>query len=101
MSADRIALERACRALWSATLALMTAYMRHTAPAHRLLLARRIAVNFETLARQHSFSQDSRLAFSRLHRRWHGIATALARPATSAEGAGPLQRLRPFGPRQV
>jgi len=39
-------LAAANRALWTATLALMTAFMQSTAPAHRYLLARRIAPQF-------------------------------------------------------
>ncbi|MCR6679031.1 hypothetical protein NVV43_26420, partial [Escherichia marmotae] len=43
------ALADACRALWLATVSLMTAFMQTQAPAHRLLLARRIARNLDTL----------------------------------------------------
>ena len=50
MVASACPLERACVALWSATLSLMAAYMQQPAPAHRLLLARRIAANFDILA---------------------------------------------------
>lgn len=93
MSADRHALDRACHALWCATLSLMTAYMQHCAPAHRLLLARRIAANFGTLAGQDSFPAASRAAFTRLHGRWNGIAATLAQPAPAVGGPGLLQRL--------
>ena len=94
-------LDQACIALWSATLALMTAYMQQPAPAHRLLLARRIAANMETLAKQDTFAPASRDAFVRLHERWHGIAGALARPAPSAGGRGLLQHLLPLLPRDL
>jgi hypothetical protein len=94
-------LERACMALWSATLSLMTAYMQQPAPAHRLLLARRIAANFATLARQDSFAPASRAAFARLHARWDAIASGLARPAPSEGGRGVLRQLMPFGPRHL
>jgi hypothetical protein len=97
MSASASPLERACLALWSATLSLMTAYMQQSAPAHRLLLARRIAANFGTLAQQDSFSAASRGAFARLHGRWDRIATELARPAPTEGGHGLLEHLMPFG----
>ena len=82
-------LECACTALWSATLSLMTAYMQLHAPAHRSLLARRIAANFETLSRQDSFSGATRESFARLHQRWHATASRLALPSRP-EGAGLL-----------
>ena len=62
---DAAALADACRALWLATLGLMTAFMQQPAPAHRLLLARRIARNLETLAAQDCFSADCRATFAR------------------------------------
>jgi len=64
------ALAAANRALWLATLALMTAFMQMHAPAHRLLLARRIARNFETLSRQECFDARTRASFTRLQARW-------------------------------
>lgn len=64
------ALADACRALWLATLGLMTAYMQTPAPAHRFLLARRIAGNLDTLSRQQCFAGDCRATFGRLSRRW-------------------------------
>jgi len=54
-----VTLATASTALWSATLALMTAYLHATGPAHRLLLARRIAANFATLSEQQVFSSAS------------------------------------------
>jgi hypothetical protein len=71
-------LSQASRALWSATLSLMTAYMQHQAPAHRLLLARRIARNLDTLARQECFTSGCRATFGRLALRWQGLADQLA-----------------------
>ncbi|AEG92105.1 hypothetical protein [Ramlibacter tataouinensis] len=73
--ADAKALADACRALWLATLSLMTAFMQTRAPAHRYLLARRIAGNFGTLHREHAaFAPDSGEAFSRLAARWQRTA---------------------------
>ena len=59
-------LHEASRALWLATLSLMAAFMQTQAPAHRYLLARRIARNFETLRSQDCFSADCRRRFDRL-----------------------------------
>ena len=63
-------LARACGALWLATLSLMTAYMQNPAPAHRYLLARRIARNFSTLSAQECFDAPCRASFERLAGRW-------------------------------
>jgi hypothetical protein len=82
----------ASRALWLATLSLMTAYLQNTAPAHRLLLARRIARNLETLARQDCFATGCRARFERLARRWQGRAEQLA-PEGPAPRRGPLAGL--------
>ena len=70
-------LQAASRALWLATLSLMTAFMQTQAPAHRYLMARRIARNFETLTRQECFSEDCRRRFARLGARWHRQADRL------------------------
>jgi hypothetical protein len=78
----------ASRALWVATLSLMTAYMQNTAPAHRLLLARRIARNLDTLARQECFATGCRASFERLARRWQARADQL-----TPEGAAPRRGL--------
>lgn len=94
-NATASALERACTALWSATLSLMSAYMHTPAPAHRLLLARRIAANFKTLAQQESFSQASRASFSRLQHRWQQTAKRLD-PIAAEPERGLLERLLPF-----
>ncbi|MGV3570697.1 MAG: hypothetical protein ACO1PB_08860 [Ramlibacter sp.] len=76
----------ASRALWAATLSLMTAFMQTPAPAHRYLLARRIARNFGTLAGQECFDAACRGRFDALSRRWEGTALKFApdrEPATS------------------
>lgn len=74
----------ASRALWLATLSLMAAFMQTQAPAHRLLMARRIARNFDTLRAQECFSEDCRRRFERLGSRWHAQAERLAgHPAPS------------------
>lgn len=71
-------LEEACQALWLATLSLMTAYLHNRAPAHRLLLARRIARNFATLADQPCYDATARARFLRLQARWDATARRLA-----------------------
>jgi hypothetical protein len=71
-------LAQASRALWAATLSLMTAYMNNQAPAHRYLLARRISRNFDTLSRQDCFDSRSRSSFTRLARRWESHAEQAA-----------------------
>lgn len=68
----------ASRALWAATLSLMTAFMQTPAPAHRYLLARRIARNFETLAGQDSFDRGSRASFDRLAHKWQAKSVEFA-----------------------
>jgi hypothetical protein len=71
-------LSEASRALWLATLSLMAAFMQTQAPAHRLLMARRIARNFATLREQDCFSPDCRGRFARLGARWSERADLLA-----------------------
>ena len=85
-------LAQASRALWVATLSLMTAYMQNPAPAHRLLLARRISRNFDTLARQECFAAGCRASFTRLARRWQARAEQLT-PEGPAPRRGWLLRL--------
>jgi len=97
---DREALAGACRALWLATLSLMAAFMQSGAPAHRYLLARRIAGNFDTLHRQECFNSANRRAFERLWHRWRDQADRLA-PAgvpntTPGMGLGGLHGLFTF-----
>lgn len=82
-------LNDASRALWLATLSLMAAFMQTQAPAHRLMMARRIARNFETLRAQECFPQDCRRRFARLGERWQAQAARLeGRPPAS-----PVRRL--------
>ncbi len=83
-------LAQASRALWIATLSLMTAYMQNPAPAHRLLLARRIARNLDTLAHQECFAAGCRATFERLARRWQARA---GQAAPEAPVRGGLPRL--------
>lgn len=83
-------LAEASRALWSATLSLMTAFMQNTAPAHRYLLARRISRNFDTLSRQDCFDTRCRASFARLTRRWHQHAEQCA-PAVAPPAPGLLR----------
>ena len=71
-------LVRACTALWSATLSLMVAFMHTRAPAHRCLMARRIARNFEMLGEEDCFTPECRAAFARLSQRWRDNADSLA-----------------------
>jgi hypothetical protein len=71
-------LKQACTALWSATLSLMTAFMQTPAPAHRYLLAQRIARNFVTLNEQECFGALDRATFGRLAVRWQTKADLLA-----------------------
>lgn len=70
-------LSDASRALWLATLSLMAAFMQTQAPAHRYLMARRIARNFATLREQDCFSADCRSRFARLGDRWDAQAERL------------------------
>ncbi len=68
-------LNHACRALWRATLTMMNSYLSLRGPARRIMLARRIARNFQTLERESPFfAPDSRDAFTRLSRRWAHLA---------------------------
>lgn len=84
-SPGKTALHLACNALWLATLSLMTTFMQTSAPAHRYLLARRIATNFGTLSAESCFSTSSRASFSRLERRWSSKADLLAPPMGYAD----------------
>jgi hypothetical protein len=77
---DHVVLLRACTALWLATLSLMTAFMHNAAPAHRLLIARKIAKNLSMLREEEQvFTADCRLIFSDLAQRWNDKANQLAR----------------------
>ncbi|MDB5750663.1 MAG: hypothetical protein JWP65_1084 [Ramlibacter sp.] len=77
-AAAALQLAQASRALWAATLSLMAAFMQTGAPAHRYLLARRIARNFETLADQCCFDSGSRASFGRLALRWEATCAQFA-----------------------
>ncbi len=92
MNADALALSRACAALWMATLSLMTAFMQTGAPAHRYLIARKIAKNLAILREQDCFSAECRLIFSNLSQRWNAKADQLAgREDRPRGGIGLLQ----------
>jgi hypothetical protein len=86
-------LAAACRALWLATLGLMTAYMQLQGPAHRNRLARRIAANLATLSGQECFSADCRRRFSRLSGQWQARAAHYA--AASDQPSSGTGRLKP------
>lgn len=77
-AAQAAALAQACQSLWLATLSLMAAYMQQRAPAHRLLLARRIVRNFETLKEQECFSAQLRARFAKMAERWERTAKSLS-----------------------
>lgn len=88
------ALMQASTSLWLATLSLMTAYMQQRAPAHRLMLARRIARNFDTLRQQECFGERTRARFTQLARRWQRTADSLSPEGEVHEGVfSKLQRL--------
>lgn len=92
---DAQQLAQACHALWSATLSLMVAFMHTGAPAHRYLLARRIARNFETLRVEGDcFNRDTRESFVKLAQRWNEKATRLS-PAQEGRPSGGLRMLVP------
>jgi len=80
--AELSALSRASGALWLATLSLMTAYMHTAAPAHKYLLASRIARNLCTLRERACFSEVTRATFSKLATRWKKKADALSPTAS-------------------
>ena len=85
-NSDKLALSRACTALWMATLSLMTAFMHTTAPAHRYLIARRIARNLGTLQEQDCFTRECRMIFSNLSQHWNAKADQLARQQDRPRG---------------
>ncbi|MGZ5181297.1 MAG: hypothetical protein ACXWC6_16280 [Ramlibacter sp.] len=90
-------LQDASRALWLATLSLMAAFMQTQAPAHRYLMARRIARNFDTLRQQECFSDDCRQRFGRLGKRWTARAERLRMGDTSPVPAWQLLLRRLLG----
>lgn len=92
-SQQALALANACRALWSATLSLMTAFMQIQAPAHRLLLARRISRNLHTLSRQDCFDAGCRATFRRLAGRWQARCEQLSPEGERKAATGLLRVL--------
>ena len=86
IQADSIALSRACTALWTATLSLMAAFMQTQAPAHRYLIARKIARNLTTLREEDCFSAESRASFARLAERWNKKADQLSQSEDRPRG---------------
>jgi len=92
-TAELAALSQACSSLWLATLSLMTAFMKQPAPAHRYLLARRIARNFATLrAQPECFSAATLAKFEAMEARWTKKAERLS--PVREEPAGVLGRLQ-------
>jgi hypothetical protein len=90
--ANAVTLPRACAALWTATLAPMTAFMQTPAPAHRVLIARKIARNLTLLHEQDCFTAECRMIFSNLSQRWAAKADLLARQEDRPHGGfGSLQ----------
>lgn len=87
---------QACAALWTATLSLMAAFMQTSAPAHRYLMARRIARNLATLEAQDCFSTRSRASFAKLSRRWSDKADRLAPQPPRPRGVVGLLQARLF-----
>lgn len=88
---DTLALSRACAALWVATLSLMTAFMQTSAPAHRYLIARKIAKNLSMLREEEAcFSSECRMIFANLSQRWSVKAEQLARIDGPHGGMGSL-----------
>jgi hypothetical protein len=74
LPAAQARLEAANRALWTATLTLMMAFLQTPGPAHRHHLARRIARNLEILSGQDSIDRACRASFARLAGRWQARA---------------------------
>ncbi|MFL5384632.1 MAG: hypothetical protein ACJ8GN_19080 [Longimicrobiaceae bacterium] len=96
---QHLALARASNALWLATLSLMTAFMQTAAPAHRYLIARRIARNFDTLREQDCFTTESRASFARLSMRWQERAARLAPAGDRPRGGIGIALLHKLLPR--
>ena len=89
-----LALSRACTALWVATLSLMAAFMQTSAPAHRYLIARKIARNLATLNEEDCFTADCRERFAMLSQRWSEKADQLGRQEDQPRGG--IGFLQPF-----
>lgn len=92
VDANAVKLSRACAALWTATLALMTAFMQNPAPAHRVLIARKIAKNLKVLHEQDCFTTECRMIFSNLAQRWTAKADLLSRPDDPPHGGFGMRR---------
>lgn len=90
--ANAVKLTRACAALWTATLALMTAFMQNPAPAHRVLIARKIAKNLKLLHEQECFTTECRMIFSNLSQRWTANADRLTRQDDHPRGGFGLRQ---------
>lgn len=91
-ASEQLALTQACTALWVATLSLMTAFMQTTAPAHRYLIARKIARNLASLREEEAvFSAECRMIFNNLSHRWSAKADQLAPQDRPRGGMGLLQ----------
>jgi hypothetical protein len=92
-ASEALALSRACTALWVATLSLMTAFMQTGAPAHRYLIARKIAKNLHMLREQEEvFTPECRMIFANLAQRWSAKAERLAPEQQRPPTPGLLQR---------
>jgi hypothetical protein len=86
-------LASAYRALWLATLSLMTAFMQTQAPAHRHLIAGRIGRNFETLSHPNDcFDSGCRATFAGLAQHWAQKAEQFA-PQSRDERKGVVAAL--------
>jgi hypothetical protein len=64
----------------------MTAFMQTPAPAHRYLIARKIARNLGTLREQDCFTRECRMIFANLSQRWTAKADQLARQEDRPRG---------------
>jgi hypothetical protein len=92
-ASEALALSRACTALWVATLSLMTAFMQTSAPAHRYLIARKIAKNLSMLREEEQvFTAECRMIFSNLAQRWSAKADRLAPGERPPSGLGVFPR---------
>lgn len=92
-ASEALALSRACTALWVATLSLMTAFMHNSAPAHRHLIARKIARNLATLQEEDRvFTTECRMIFANLAQRWSAKADQLAPGQEPGPRIGLLRR---------
>ncbi|HSW16803.1 MAG TPA: hypothetical protein VLJ86_06215 [Ramlibacter sp.] len=85
--ADAQMLAQACKALWTATLGLMAAYIQQRDLPQRRALARRIANNFAMLeTHSGAFAPRCRESFARLALRWSRAADPAAEPTDARVG---------------